>query len=230
MTRLGVISDVHGNLPALEAALDAIDDHDVDEIVFCGDAVGVLGWPDECVNRIWAAARHFPFGNHDARMRTDFAYVPQYEKAREEMEIVSEELSETNIDRLNSLPARVETDEYILAHSWPKKMHENGKSVHGFTKGDVGVEPRHATKAGKYANGKVVCLGHTHEQFKLLLDKFQGLSGTIVNPGSVGVPYYTDADFAIVDTETHDVQLLSAEYDSEKVKDRCKELGVTEAK
>ncbi len=63
--RVGVISDVHGNLEALEQVLRALEAERCDEIVFLGDAVGYGPQPDECVAAIARSASLAVLGNHD---------------------------------------------------------------------------------------------------------------------------------------------------------------------
>jgi predicted phosphodiesterase len=63
--RLAVISDIHGNLHALQAVLDAIDGMEIRTIVCCGDVVGYGAFPNECVELL--RFRRIPtlVGNHD---------------------------------------------------------------------------------------------------------------------------------------------------------------------
>ena len=65
MSRLAIISDIHGNLPALEAVLADIDAQDVTEIYHLGDLVGYNPFPNETVALI--AQRRIPgiTGNYD---------------------------------------------------------------------------------------------------------------------------------------------------------------------
>src|SRR6184192_1553647 len=63
--RYGVLCDVHANLPALEAVLDALDSQRVDRYLWGGDIVGYGPFPNECIDLVgqrggWAVA-----GNHD---------------------------------------------------------------------------------------------------------------------------------------------------------------------
>lgn len=228
--KVAVISDIHGNLPALEAVLD--DMPDVDRVVCCGDIIGILGWPVGTIDLVQESCDDIIAGNHDCRLREDFVYTPTYTSARDEMKVTSSLLTEESIEWLNQLPLRIETDDYMMAHSWPKEFQEGRSSIHGLSEDDYGVQPKDFTKAGRAADGKTVMLGHTHEQHKLKLDKFEGLSGFIMNPGSVGVPWYGDADYAIVDTESQEADLMSVEYNNEVVSDRLdkhdEQFGLTE--
>ena len=51
--RLGVLSDLHANLPALEAALEALRAEGVDEVLVLGDLVGYGPHPRQVIHRIW---------------------------------------------------------------------------------------------------------------------------------------------------------------------------------
>ncbi|HQG44183.1 MAG TPA: metallophosphoesterase family protein [bacterium] len=63
--RWGIISDVHGNLQALEQVLRAVDAESCDELFFLGDAVGYGPQPDECVAVLGDRVVLAILGNHD---------------------------------------------------------------------------------------------------------------------------------------------------------------------
>lgn len=63
--RLAVISDIHGNLPALEAVLADIAARDVDAVYHLGDLVGYGPWPNEVVERIRDEGIAGVAGNYD---------------------------------------------------------------------------------------------------------------------------------------------------------------------
>ena len=65
--KVAVLTDVHANLPALEAALGAIEHEHCDAIYHTGDAIGIGPFPAECLDRLLATPRmHLIMGNHDA--------------------------------------------------------------------------------------------------------------------------------------------------------------------
>ena len=74
----------------------------------------------------------------------------------------------------------------------------------------------------------LVLLGHTHEQHAIDSSQFDGDHDvTVVNPGSVGQPLDSGcAEYAVVDTDTREVDLRTAEYDTDPVKARLDEHGV----
>ena len=65
--RIAVLSDVHGNLPALDAALASISRLGADVVYHTGDAIGIGPFPAECVDRLTnRPSTHLLMGNHDA--------------------------------------------------------------------------------------------------------------------------------------------------------------------
>lgn len=74
--RIALISDTHGNLPALEAALDDIRAQGADQIVFLGDAATLGPYPRETLERLRALNCACIMGNHDAAM-LDPARAPE---------------------------------------------------------------------------------------------------------------------------------------------------------
>jgi predicted phosphodiesterase len=63
--RIALISDIHGNLPALEAVLEAIGNDNVDAIWCLGDLVGYGAQPNECVDLTAKSVEMSLIGNHD---------------------------------------------------------------------------------------------------------------------------------------------------------------------
>ncbi|MCY3773256.1 MAG: metallophosphoesterase family protein [Gemmatimonadetes bacterium] len=65
--KIAILTDVHGNLPALQAALRAIRREDCDAIFHTGDSIGIGPYPAECLDLILNTPRMVPImGNHDA--------------------------------------------------------------------------------------------------------------------------------------------------------------------
>src|SRR5919106_705236 len=63
--RLAILSDIHANLPALEAVLDDIDGSEPDELWCLGDVVGYGAQPDECATLVADRCSLCLVGNHD---------------------------------------------------------------------------------------------------------------------------------------------------------------------
>lgn len=221
--KLGLISDIHANKPALDAVLS--DMPAVDQLLCAGDIVGILGWNEEVVDMIKGECDYAVFGNHDARVRSDFAYAPSFQAARDEHRVVTDQLCEDQIGWLSNLPERLETDDWMMGHARPVYLRDPGYPCHGYAQGDYGAPARDFTRIGPHTEGKVAIMGHTHEQHAVDCSAFEGQSGLVVNPGSVGVQWNEPAEYAVVDTVSQTCILDSVEYDYDRVEQRLAEQG-----
>ncbi|QBQ40958.1 metallophosphoesterase [Sphingobacterium psychroaquaticum] len=76
MIQLAIISDIHGNLLALEAVLKDISDRSIDQIYCLGDLVDFAPWGNEVIDRIRAHRIPCLLGNHDERIAYDLPIIP----------------------------------------------------------------------------------------------------------------------------------------------------------
>jgi putative phosphoesterase len=171
--RVAAISDIHGNLPALEAVLEEIDREGVDEIVVAGDSVSGP-WPAEVFDLLESIGARTVHGNAD---RVD------------EVSAASAELAAWNEERLGARrradakrwPTTLELDvdglgSVLVCHSTPRSDTPIYTSL---TPDEVVVDV-----IGEVDADVVIC-GHTHMQY----DRTLASGLRIVNPGSVGMPY-----------------------------------------
>lgn len=229
--KLGVISDIHANAPALSAVLVELDAQDVDAIVCLGDIIGVLGFPSETLHLIESNVDVCIRGNHDTRICDDRDWMPATDYEAVEYNQTISELSDEQLDWITSLPEIETFNEALLAHSRPV----DGKAT-GTEDGDTGVFPRDFVSIGAdYLDGThmYLFLGHTHRQHGVNLSRFDGVDGIVLNPGSVGFPYESkdgelvgEASYAIVDTDTNEFSLKSVAYDSTPVFEQLEEHGL----
>lgn len=233
--RIGVVSDVHANLVALEAVEDAMPA--VDAVVCVGDVVGYNPWPGECVDRVRDSGWPTVQGNHDRTVETPERYVHN-EMACAGLELAKERLTREQRDWLAGLPdARTEFDGRVrMVHSHPTRR---GRYVY---------PDEFAGLASLCGPEDVLLLGHTH------VPGSERVGGTlVVNPGSVGQPRDGDprASFAVItlpddtdDTddngdngdngEKHDDEVTTAatvehrrvRYDVERVQAAIREAGL----
>lgn len=210
--RLGLISDIHANLPALEAVLD--DMSGVDDIVCAGDVVGYGPWPRECVERVRDVASVTVQGNHDRNVETPEQYLHN-ELAHAGLELASEKLDSDQLSWLSNLPFRTDIagGEFVLAHSHPDPD-ERGTYVF----------PRHFPQVRPALDDyRGAIIGHTHIQHEATIDE-----RLIVNPGSVGQPRDSDptAAYAVLDTSNVAVELRRTEYDIDRVVSAVEDEGL----
>lgn len=224
-----VISDIHGNWPALQAVFDDIENRGIeyDRVLCVGDLVGIVPFNNTVIEFIRDMARFTVVGNHDARHRDDFIFTPSNHASNLELEIVSDQVDSGNLAWLNSLPERIGYGDIVMAHSNPFRLWDSKTTQVGFKKGDAGLHKGDYTRIGPYLNERVCYVGHTHYQCHVDCSSFPGQSGDVVNPGSVGQPWDGMAEYALVepDTDQRSVELCETEYDNSLCEQRAIEYG-----
>lgn len=210
--QIGLISDIHGNLPALETVLS--DMPPVDNIVCLGDVIGYNPWPSECLERVREEASVTVKGNHDRTVRTPERYRAN-RMAEAGLEYALEELSEEQLTWLDELPrtATVADDRFLLVHDHPEVQ-------------DRYVMPHMFDDLWSYLDEyDGLALGHTHVQHK----ETDG-GRVLVNPGSVGQPRDNDsrAAYGVLDSDTMSVELHRVEYDIDRVIEKVEAEGLPE--
>ena len=185
-SRIAALYDIHGNLPALDAALAAIDALDVDTILVGGDIV--LGpMPAECLERIRASGSQVRFirGNCDRLVVAAFDGASSRTLPAPVAEAVAwtaAQLDREQRDFLAALPETLSLDvaglgPVLFCHATPRSDEEIVT---------VRTTPDRMRAAIDGAREHVVVCGHTHMQFD------REVAGRrVVNAGSVGMPYGT---------------------------------------
>lgn len=113
------ISDVHGNLSALEATLEAIEAEGIDYIAFLGDAVGYGPRPNECVALLDQTVAVSLMGNHDYAAIGSLNIDNFNDYARESMMVTRAALTDQTLATIAEY-RQVHVDEpYHLVHSSP---------------------------------------------------------------------------------------------------------------
>lgn len=205
--RVAVISDVHGNLPALEAVLAELELEEVDLVVSGGDvAMGPM--PAECVDALLALDRVLW-----VRGNADREAVP--ERYGELARWVAERLGPERRELLTGAPltASVEVDglgPILCFHGTPRSDEEI------LTK----LSPaQRVAEALAGTEESVVVHGHTHVQYDRQVAEWR-----VVNAGSVGIPYEgrRGAFWALLGP---DVELRRTEYDVEGAVEAIRATG-----
>ena len=181
MTRVAVISDIHGNLPALEAVLEEIRREEPDLIVSCGDvASGPM--PAETIDVLMALRdARFVRGNADDGLVDEFDGRPPTPLPGPFADWCAKQITRAQRDFLASFDDTVTIDavdgigRVLFCHATPK----NNTDI--FTAETPADRVRELF--GNVDAELVVC-GHTHMQFDRRIDGLR-----VVNAGSVGMPY-----------------------------------------
>jgi predicted phosphodiesterase len=221
--RYALISDIHANLPALEAVLAEIGTRsDIDGTYHLGDLVGYAPWPNEVVSLLRERAIPGIAGNYDSTTATDYRHCGcRYEDARqEELSHLSYAWTRANISAdtkryLGSLPFRIDVRPLGGHVAGPRLILLHGNPVLNTVYWTEDRSDRFCLQMAESAGaraGDVVAFGHTH------LPWHREVEGILfVNTGSVGRPKDGDprAGYAIVTMagERADVEFVRVEYD-----------------
>ena len=215
-----VISDVHGNLEALNEVLKV--PHDI--VVFAGDIVDYGPRPAECIEKIRGAAFKTVRGNHDnaVAFNTDCGCSPAMHK----FSVISREytkkvVNKEQVEFLQKLPLKetfqIDRKTFFLVHA------SNSNPLFKYLKPGKTSEEEFKKEFDSIKTDFII-YGHTH--IPLIL---KGVTNSIIiNPGSVGQPRDGDprASCAVIDTEKNCVEIKRIEYNIEKVEKQIKEANL----
>ena len=205
---LGVLYDIHGNLPALEAVLAEADGLGVDRWLLGGDYGTPSPWPLETLDRLRQLEKAtWIRGNGERWLRDPPTDRPE---VMESYELFTGGLPGDVVDRLYALPAQAELDGVLYVHGSPLS------DVESFAPEPQDGEER--LLAG--VRDRLIVFGHSHQQFRR-----PGPDGTdLLNPGSVGMPLDGDKRAAWA-TWDGDFTFRRTEYDNRKAADAYRAMG-----
>jgi diadenosine tetraphosphatase ApaH/serine/threonine PP2A family protein phosphatase len=203
--RVAVLSDIHANLPALDAVLAALGE--VDAVWQLGDVVGYGPHPDEVVARLREAGATGVRGNHDVAA-LGFLDVEWFNSAaRRAVEWTARRISPETRAWLAGLPERAELGEMTLVHGSPRDptweyimtTPDAGASLAAFATPCCLHGHTHVPAAWRADDDGHVELLRPSDGSELALDARR----VLLNPGSVGQPRDGDprASFLVMDTE-----------------------------
>jgi len=225
--RYALISDIHANLPALEAVLEEIGRRrDVDAIYHVGDLVGYAPWPNEVVERLHDSGIEGVSGNYDSTVASDYKHCGcRYEDARqEELSHASYAWTRANVSgqtkaALGQLPFRLDLRPMGGHVTGPTIILVHGTPINNVTYWTEDRADDFCTKMGNAAGaraGDVIAFGHTHKPWQRAIGGVQ-----FVNAGSVGRPKDGDPRAGYVHLDVGEtgtrVELRRVEYDVERV-------------
>lgn len=225
--KLAVLSDIHGNLPALEAVIADAKGKGCNSFVNLGDSLSGPLWPRETAALLMALDWPTIAGNQDRAL-----LVPGIDHMGASDHFARLRLSDAQLAWIAGLPATIAlTPEIFLCHGTPGDdmtylLEEVGEE------GAYPASPGVVRRAIAGRREAVILCGHSH------LPRAMWLDGQIIaNPGSVGLPAYADetphyhtmesgsphARYAIV--EDGDIDLVDVLYDFVGAADKARAEG-----
>jgi diadenosine tetraphosphatase ApaH/serine/threonine PP2A family protein phosphatase len=227
--RIAVLSDIHGNLPALEAVLTAL--RPFDAIWQLGDIVGYGPEPDEVVARLRADNATGVRGNHDAAAIGELDTDAFNADAGTAVRWTAGRISAATKSWLKALPETTTEGDFTLAHGSPRDPTWEYLLTPAAARANLAVMTT--------AHGFV---GHTHVPLVFREDGGQietlapddhsiieiDARRTLLNPGSVGQPRDGDprASAALYDTEARTVEWRRVSYDIAATQQRMRAAGL----
>lgn len=221
--RIGIYSDIHANLEALNAVINAYEQEHIDFFLCAGDVVGYGANPNECADLVHAMTKEVVLGNHDAAVTGLMDYSYYYDAARKVLDLHTMLLNDDNLTWLRELPySRIYKEIGVkLCHGSPLNEKE---FEYVFTQ-------EHASTLLPVFDAleKITFIGHSHlcrvfaltpgtvEEIAHKRFVIDGDRKYIISVGSVGQPrdYDNRASFTVLDTDTREFNFKRVEYDIE---------------
>jgi predicted phosphodiesterase len=213
--RIAIVSDIHGNLKALEAVVRDIERRSVDAVINLGDSLSGPLMPKETAQFLMAQNWTHLAGNHERQI------LELNEQSGGPDRFAHSRLGATELQWIASLPPAMQfADDVLICHGTPSSDYT----------GLLQTAERNASRAEiesrlDGANAALILCGHTHVARSVRARN----DSLVVNPGSVGHPAYAhdypyphvvetgspDARYAIVEKRDGiwSASLLSVSYD-----------------
>lgn len=222
MSKYAILSDIHGNLHALNAVMDDLDNHNIDKLILLGDLIDygmqsneVIEYirdnlSSEIICNIW--------GNHErAILMHDFNFFSS-QRGVESAKFTDSQLSDDVRIYLNN--ELIHEGNYEFEIGDKKVLAVHGSLTDYYWKA---IFPDNLN--GDYSTYDIVLSGHSH--YPHVFQKFYEVNNPdmrnkksvlFINPGSVGQPrnHNPNAQYAILDSELMNVELKSIKYPKEE--------------
>ncbi|WP_319470310.1 metallophosphoesterase family protein [uncultured Pseudodesulfovibrio sp.] len=222
MSRIAILSDVHGNLEALTQVLRDLDTLGHDTAVCLGDIVGYGPQPQECCDLLRERDMHVVMGNHEQGLINIHYLTAFNQPARDALRKTREMITE-------------DTYQWLVSHSKSLVLHDC-RFVHGTPPDSasdyIWKHEKHMDAVFALFSEPVCFVGHTHDLVRFTFENnaakklplpqgdttLDPAQRHLVNIGAVGQPRDGDnrAKYAVYDTESHVLTVRYIPYDVEK--------------
>ena len=228
--RFAILSDIHGNLEALEAVLADAAAKDCTHYVCLGDIVGYNANPSECVQRIQELECPVVKGNHDEQASIESSTKGFNELAEEAIDWTRAQLSPEEKAWLADLRLTRQVRDFTIVHATLDTPQQWGYIFNDLD----------AIASFTYQHTSLCFFGHTHwptafvrddSVRRIPSDRIQLLSGKkyFINTGSVGQPRDRNwrAAYSIFHPEEHRVEQRRVEYDLATAQRKIRAAGLS---
>ena len=214
--RYAVLSDIHGNLEAFEAALKRLSAENIDAYISLGDIVGYGADPVACIKLLRSLKPEVSIAwNHDRGAVGSFPLDGFNELAREAALWTGKVLKGGEKEYLKSLPTVYRAADFVVTHG---SLEEPEDFNYILNRAD-------AVRSMELMDSALLFIGHSHVP---CIYDFEITGKRIVNAGSVGQPRNWDprANFVIYDSDTSVVEMVKVSYDVGKARKKIIDAGL----
>jgi diadenosine tetraphosphatase ApaH/serine/threonine PP2A family protein phosphatase len=231
--RVAIFTDIHSNLPAIEAVLGAIDEAGIEQRWCLGDVVGYGAQPDECAKLVSERCELSLVGNHDLAVTGEIDTAVFSASAAAAVDWTVENAGKETIDFLKKLKPKDTSREVGLYHASPRDP------VWEYV---LAVDQ--AAECMEEQSGRISFIGHSHVALwfgisddRKLSEGGQAAAGHtidlpggrwLLNPGSVGQPRDGDPRAAWLELETEPWKATyhRVEYDIDSAANAIRDAGL----
>ncbi|MDF5690831.1 metallophosphoesterase family protein [Aquirufa aurantiipilula] len=217
--KLAVLSDIHGNINAFEQILKKSEKEGISKFLFLGDFVGYYYWPEKVLEKLSKLDSICIQGNHErilnGLLEDKIKKEDIIEKYGSGHDLAIKKLSKKQIDFLVNLPESrfvgIDGCKFQLCHGSPTNPDQY---IYPDTSLDI-------MNDFNVSGADFVLIGHSHYQFILKIK-----DSLLINVGSVGQSRSIGglAQWAIINTNNRNVQLMSTPYETSDLIKSCIEI------
>ncbi|MEE9394215.1 MAG: metallophosphoesterase family protein [Planctomycetota bacterium] len=230
--KYGVLGDIHANIEALDAVIEALEAEGVAHYLSVGDIVGYGADPSPCIRRVREIGATVVAGNHDwaAVGQLDTSFFNAYAKAA--IDWTAQALSAEDREWIASLSLQeIVSNEVMVTHATVDKPEEFNY-----------IQSYYDAARSLNAMTTTVCfVGHSHVPLIFAMDEtihlsmshradLSGFRRALVNVGSIGQPRDENpkAAYGVYDSETGEYRLERVRYDLQRAGDKIRAAGLPE--
>jgi predicted phosphodiesterase len=229
--RYGIFADIHSNIEALDAVIQAYKQETIDTYLCLGDVVGYATAPGACIEKVRMLAKISVAGNHDWAS-VDLLSADYFNDfAREAIVWTKQNLDSQGKSFLKSLELAYRNEDLTLVHGTLHVPEDFNYMVDGYI----------AAQTFKLLETDLCFIGHSHVAGFFIQDTLGRVSyyegetldikkgnRYIINAGSVGQPRDSNpcASYCLYDTEKKSVQIKRVKYDVDSTRKKIIKAGL----
>ncbi len=229
--KIGIISDIHSNLEALQAILDSARKQHVDEYICLGDIVGYGANPNECIDIMRNLTGKFVAGNHDFGV-CGLANIAHFNNAAiKAIEWTKTVMVPEHIAFLKSLPLLLNHNNKLFVHATPSYP-DSWAYI---------LSMNDAIREFGFFDNWLCFVGHSHQPVTFTINQEHKIGSSIdnsfactekkryiINAGSVGQPRdgNPESSYVIFDTALNKITFFRIPYDIKMCQEKILNAGL----